>query len=327
MRLRLLLVYPILCGSLWACAAPLTRRAFPAPGQGPVPGHGRTTAGRDLSGTWDWVFRSANDQGDMRIEQEEWHLDQKGALLSGYYDRQVMIVSSDQRPFRCNGALSYTKSSRIRVTGRIAGAAVSVQEVAADAQPGPCDSGARNLMEYRGELRGDTLLLHFLPAGTQYLTRRPPGAPMTSLAGAATSADPGAAAPVSVSVPVDGVWEWELRTVDADGDLRTEQEEWHLSEGEAEITGYYDRKVQRVRQGGAFACNGAAALSTVTRYTIKGQRFGDRLALSEVDYKAQPGPCDNALRRLDSYHGAVSPSGQELVLSWGSGNQVLKKRR
>ena len=34
--------------------------------------------GTDTSGVWDWMFRSTDDQGDMRVEQEEWHLVQKG---------------------------------------------------------------------------------------------------------------------------------------------------------------------------------------------------------------------------------------------------------
>ncbi len=62
----------------------------------------------DVSGVWDWVHRSQNEQGDLRIEQEEWHLRQDGGRLSGYYDRQVVTLSTDQRPFRCNGSLSFS---------------------------------------------------------------------------------------------------------------------------------------------------------------------------------------------------------------------------
>jgi hypothetical protein len=131
----------------------------------------------------------------------------------------------------------------------------------------------------------------------------------------------------SVTLPVSGVWLWELRTVDAEGDLRLEREEWHLNEVDGGISGYYERNVERSRPGGTFSCNGSSKISTATQYIIRGQRFGDRLTLSEVDFRAQPDPCDNGQRRLDTYRGILSPNGQEILLSWGSGSQILKKRK
>lgn len=322
----------LLCATLALGGCAARQRTGP-----PGPGMTRPAAGRQdaeassggAGGVWDWVFRSANEQGDLRIEQEEWHISQQGSHLSGYYNRQVVTLSTDQRPFRCNGALGYTKTTRVRVTGEIHGSRLSLREVDADAQENPCDTGARNLMSYTGEIQGDALLLQFAPGGAQYLTRRPQGMPMAGLGETPRpeAAWQGDAPRPGVRVPLDGVWEWELSTVDAEGDLRTEREEWHLAESEAEITGYYERVVNRKRPGGSFTCNGAPLISSTTRYTVKGQRFGDRLTISEIDYKTQPGPCDNALRRLDSYQGALGPNGQELILSWGPGNQLLRKRR
>jgi hypothetical protein len=126
-------------------------------------------------------------------------------------------------------------------------------------------------------------------------------------------------------VPVEGVWEWDLRSIDAEGDERLEREEWHLNETTDGIRGYYDRTVRRMRVGGTFPCNGEGKYETTTRYTITGQRFGDKLTLTEVDYKATPSRCDNALRRLDTYQGQVADP-DALVLSWGPGNQLLRRQ-
>ena len=83
----------------------------------------------DASGTWDWMFRSTDDQGDMRVEQEEWHLSQKGLRIEGYYDRAVTMMSVDERLFRCNQRLGFTKTTRVRVAGQIEGDRVMLREV------------------------------------------------------------------------------------------------------------------------------------------------------------------------------------------------------
>jgi len=91
------------------------------------------------------------------------------------------------------------------------------------------------------------------------------------------------------------------------------------------IRGYYDRIVKRMRADGTFSCNGEGRYETSTRYTVSGQRFGDKLTVTEVDYKAAPSRCDNALRRLDTYQGHLA-DGESLVLSWGPGNQLLRRK-
>ena len=37
----------------------------------------------EVNGIWDWMFRSTDDQGDMRVEQEEWHLRRRAGHLEG----------------------------------------------------------------------------------------------------------------------------------------------------------------------------------------------------------------------------------------------------
>jgi hypothetical protein len=75
--------------------------------------------------------------------------------------------------------------------------------------------------------------------------------------------------------------------------------------------------------------DGSGASRTMPR-TMSGQcgsgtSFGDKLTLTETDYKASRSPCDNALRRLDTYQGHVADA-DSLILSWGPGNQLLRRK-
>ena len=93
------------------------------------------------------------------------------------------------------------------------------------------------------------------------------------------------------ALPVGGTWVWELRSIDAEGDERNEREEWHLTETADGVGGYYDRTVARMRgDGSSFTCNNQPRYETTTRYNVSGQRFGDKLTLTETDYQrhAQP---------------------------------------
>ena len=314
----------LLCGA--GCAATSPRRTA-----------GRATTGRaqsvalpvgtDTSGVWDWMFRSTDDQGDMRVEQEEWHLVQKGQRVEGYYDRAVTMMSVDERLFRCNQRLGFTKSTRVRVAGQVEGDHVTLREVAFEAKPGPCDDGARNLVAYIGVIRGPMLSLRWGPEAGQTLVRRSDAGP-TPLAVAGEGGDVRQASmQAEQSLPVAGTWVWELRSIDAEGDERNEREEWHIAETADGVTGYYDRTVARTRGDGSnFSCNNQPRYETTTRYNVSGQRFGDKLTLTETDYRAMRSPCDNALRRLDSYQGHVADP-DSLILSWGPGNQLLRRKK
>ncbi len=302
------------CGTT-RVAAPVAAKPLPATPSSPM-----------ATGTWEWTYRSTDDQGNMRVEQEEWHLVQRGRAVQGYYDRVVTMLSTDDRLFRCNQQLGYSRATRVQVTGSTAGDEVRLQEVAFEAKPGPCDDGARNLVHYFGKLRGPTMDLvweHDAHTGmtasqTLFRVERPE-----------IEDAPVAAAPISM--PIDGTWEWELRSIDAEGDERVEHEEWHLHETAEGIAGYYDRKVSRVRGDGVFTCAASDRYETLTRYTIAGQRRANRLSLTETEYRVPPPAvgkkCDNGQRRLDHYQGTVSPDGDELTLSWGPGNQLLRRTR
>ena len=309
--------------ALGACATPARRpdgAAASTSQSAPPPAVGRAA---DATGVWDWVVRSATQQGDLQIEQEEWHLEQNGTRLAGYYHRQVVTMSTDQRPFQCNGMLGFIKNVRARLAGEIHDGQVTLREVGVDTERNPCDSRQREPLSYVGRLQGEELVLTYDAGGEQRLVRRPAGSSSLSLAGGEGR---GRGRGPLDKESIDGLWEWQFRAVDAEGDLQAEREEWHLFEKNAEITGYYERTIERLRLGGVYPCSGSPQIKTTTRFLLKGQRFGDKLSLSEVDYQRQPGPCDAGQHRLDSYQGSVLPEGQ-LLLNWHGGSQILRRKR
>ena len=321
---------------LVGCAGttPISHRASNAP----TAQFSSKSTGNDASGVWDWMFSSRDDQGDERLEQEEWHLAQHNGKLEGYYDRKVTMLSVDERLFRCNQRLGFTKVTRVRVSGTVASGKIALREVAFEAKPGPCDDGARQLVEYSGTMdgTGQMLQLRWAPGAGQMLRRRLDNQPplLQAVDFNADSREPNyrrASTSPGVSMPVDGTWEWELRSIDADGDERYEREEWHLTETEDGVQGYYDRTVKRVRAEGTFEavvqpkCK-TSQFETSTRYTVRGQRFGEKVMLNEVDYQANKSDCDNGFRRLDRYSGSIADP-ESLVLSWGQGNQLLRRKK
>ena len=74
----------------------------------------------------------------------------KGPQIEGYYDRVVTLMSTDERLFRCNQKLGFTKTTRVKISGRIDGDRVTLRETAYQAAASPCDDGARNLVAYVG---------------------------------------------------------------------------------------------------------------------------------------------------------------------------------
>ncbi len=328
-----------LCAATWVigCAAPRHVTEKPAPiapapsapkrldaeAQAAADAAAELARPNNASGTWDWMHRSSTQQGDVRIEQEEWHLQQEGTKLSGYFYRQVLMLSSDQRPFRCNGMLGFAINTRVSLVGELSGGRVSLREVGIDTDKNPCDDGRRDLWTYDGQLRGDSLVLK-VPVGLeQHLVRRATrdeGQSMISL-----GPDRGEAARQDAPLPLSGVWEWQFRAADPDGDLHVEREEWHLSESGNEISGYYVRQLDRRRSSGVFACNNSGVIAGTTRFLVRGHRFGNKVSLAEVDYQASPSPCENAARRLDQYQGTLHPEGT-LVLSWSGGSQTLRRK-
>lgn len=276
-----------------------------------------------LSGTWDWLYRSSTQQGDLRIEEEEWNLHQKGSRVSGDYLRQVTILSLDQKPFRCNGLFGFLLTSRVRLSGEVRGDAFVLQETSVEQEPSPCSDEKMSPRSYEGSLLGNHLSLRY-PGGQQTLVRRGKDskvAPLTPLEGG------GRESLSEKDLVLNGIWDFQLRSsVDSDGDQHSEVEEWHLVDMGGKLAGYCDRIVERSRQRGVFACSGSAKFRSVTRYTLRGRRSGEHFFLNETDYRSEPSPCENGGRRVDSYRGTILPMGQ-LLLEWSGGQQILRRRR
>lgn len=277
-----------------------------------------------LSGTWDWLLRGISQQGDLRIEQEEWHLTQSGSTLRGDYLRQVTMLSRDEKPYRCNGLLGFVVTSRVRVEGQRIGDQIDLRELSVDQEQSPCADAVPPLRSYQGLLQGDRLILRF-PGGVEQLVYRSSEravSPLYPLDGS------GRELPSEAVRNLGGVWDWQTEakvSTDGEGDLHSEKEEWHLVDLDGKLAGYFDRVVERRRPRGVFPCSGSPVMRTQTRYTLRGRRTGDQLFLNEVDYKSEPSPCENGGRRLDSYRGTLLSAGL-LLLEWSGGQQLLRRR-
>ena len=126
-----------------------------------------------VTGVWTWHHRSGDSQGDMKTEDETWHLLQNGDRVDGFYDRRVTVRSGDGRRFVCNNEYGYETFARFKVRGRIKGARVHIREVEFNAKAGACETSKRLLDEYQGIVALDGSMIHLSwGKGSQLLYRR-----------------------------------------------------------------------------------------------------------------------------------------------------------
>jgi hypothetical protein len=131
----------------------------------------------EVGGVWVWEHRGRLPTGDEKQEREEWHIDQEGNFLSGYYDRSIRQISTDGMAYRCSNATDFRITTRYHVAGEVTGSRVSLREQSFEIlQPSPCDSGERNLDAYQGEADIDELKLMW-GVGSQVLRRDRPEIP------------------------------------------------------------------------------------------------------------------------------------------------------
>jgi hypothetical protein len=131
----------------------------------------------EVGGVWVWEHRGRLPTGDEKQEREEWHIDQEGTFLSGYYDRTIRQVSTDGLAYRCSNATDFRITTRYHVAGEVRGSRVSLREQSFEIlQASPCDSGERNLDAYQGEAAIDELKLMW-NVGSQVLRRDRPEIP------------------------------------------------------------------------------------------------------------------------------------------------------
>jgi hypothetical protein len=125
----------------------------------------------DVGGTWVWEHRGRIGSGDEKQEREEWHLDQDGSRLSGYYDRAVRQLSTDGQAYRCSNSVDFRIVTRYQLAGEVKGNRIVLYERSFEILEGsPCDNGQRRLDAYQGEAALDELRLMW-GVGTQVLRR------------------------------------------------------------------------------------------------------------------------------------------------------------
>jgi hypothetical protein len=125
----------------------------------------------EVGGVWVWEHKGRVTDGDEKVEREEWHLEQTGSRVSGYYDRSVRQVSTDGQAYRCSNALDFKVTTRYHLAGEVKGSRIVLYERSFEILEGsPCDSGQRRLDAYQGEAALDELRLMW-GVGTQVLRR------------------------------------------------------------------------------------------------------------------------------------------------------------
>jgi hypothetical protein len=125
----------------------------------------------EVGGVWVWEHKGRVTDGDEKVEREEWHLEQSGSRVSGYYDRSVRQVSTDGQAYRCSNALDFKVTTRYHLAGEVKGSRIVLYERSFEILEGsPCDSGQRRLDAYQGEAALDELRLMW-GVGTQVLRR------------------------------------------------------------------------------------------------------------------------------------------------------------
>ena len=134
-------------------------------------------ANADVSGLWVWEHQGSVPGGDQKQEREEWHVEQIGSKISGYYDRIVHQVSTDGHAYRCSMALEFQIATRYQFSGDVSGDDVRIVESSYEVlSPSACDNGKRRLDVYQGKVSTDEIRLIW-GMGGQILRRPRPDVP------------------------------------------------------------------------------------------------------------------------------------------------------
>ncbi|HWN68363.1 MAG TPA: hypothetical protein VNM90_12050 [Haliangium sp.] len=303
----------------------------------------------DPDGRWRWTLVT-EEAGTRRVEVETWHIATRGDALAGTLARTVTFLSTDGTPFTCNQALAYRQDALIRLEGGRDAGGFWLRETEHSALPSPCDDGQRARLHYRGRWADGALALTW-DGGSQTLRPLPaPGAHAGQaseaqrvephrLPGGIVGTDvpaprsgppgpPGAAEAPATSPSAAGAWRWQGRSTRPDtGEVRVEIEDWAVEEDAAgQVTGTVTQTVTVFdRDGRVFGCSGDTFYQVRDRYSVRGQRRGQDLALHEIAVEPDTHPCvQGASRHLDDATGGVV--GAHLVLTWrGQRRQVLHR--
>jgi hypothetical protein len=126
-----------------------------------------------------------------------------------------------------------------------------------------------------------------------------------------------------------GTWRWQLET-DQPGVHRIERERWHFApdpaapRGTVRALGTYDRDVEiRSTDGVPFTCAQDTVYHQRARFQVRAETDAGAVRVTELGYRAEPGPCDHGFRRIGSY--LAAPIGDTVRLTWDGGDQTLRR--
>ena len=271
---------------------------------------------QSVTGSWDLVQHKTDSDGDALVDRHEIQLMAQGPRVLAVWHRSRTWSASDGRHFRCSESNEGTIRSRALYGGNVSGKLTTVhllQQLEAD-HPSPCEGELDEIASCDIALDKGALVARCDGERTYTFSPR---------------IDPPVPAALAFANPkhFTGVWTWHHRSIDKDGDIKTEDETWHLVQHAGQVEGFYDRVVSiRSSDGRKFRCNDEVGYSNAARFRVQGKLVEGKLHLRELSYKTLPGRCETGKRTLDSYFGKVASGGHQVHLSWHNGVQVLRRR-
>ncbi|HUQ04568.1 MAG TPA: hypothetical protein VM261_18840 [Kofleriaceae bacterium] len=122
-----------------------------------------------------------------------------------------------------------------------------------------------------------------------------------------------------------GAWEWVHFEIEA-GTQRRERERWTFgpTSDRTKLVGRYTRDVLvRSLDSLPFECNQETRYRQRAEIFVEAVATATGVAIQEVSYRTDPGPCEHGLRELGAYTAVID--GDELHLAWPGGNATLAR--
>lgn len=270
----------------------------------------------DVVGDWRWIYRT-EEAGTSRVEDETWRLrpDPGGpSHLVGRYLRTVEVRSTDGSVFQCNQRPWYRQRAVFDVTIDLEGQGLAIRETSYDAEDSPCDHGFRHLGSYRGEPKGNRLVLHW-DGGTQTLWQ-------VDNAAAELADSPWKNKPRDPTGP----WRWQMSSFDDDGNIRDEAEWWEITRRtDTRLDATYRRRVTvRQPEGKNISCANAPSWSYDDAYILEGQKEEEHWHFYEVAVEPGDHPCTRVTPKRTTDEATAEQIGDYFVLEWrGKRRQIL----